>query len=130
MGHLPEDTKLTVRIGNIELGAGKPLVIIAGPCVIESWDVTYNTALALRDLSRQLGFPFIFKSSYDKANRTSIDSFRGPGMEAGLKMLSEIKSRLGLCVLSDVHDAAQCAPAPRSARRRCRRTSAWCGRSL
>ncbi len=102
---------LTVRIGNIEIGPDKPLLIIAGPCVIESWELIFNTASALKDLSRQLGFPFVFKSSYDKANRTSIDSYRGPGLEAGLKMLGEIKNKLGLPVLSDVHDESQCAAA-------------------
>jgi 2-dehydro-3-deoxyphosphooctonate aldolase (KDO 8-P synthase) len=102
---------VTVKIGNIEFGPGQPFLIIAGPCVIESWDVIYNTARALQDISRELGFSFVFKSSYDKANRTSIDSFRGPGLSEGLKMLAEIKSKLGLELLSDVHEPAQCEQA-------------------
>ncbi len=102
---------VTVKIGNIEFGPGQPFLIIAGPCVIESWDVIYNTARALQDISRELGFSFVFKSSYDKANRTSIDSFRGPGLSEGLKMLAEIKSKLGVELLSDVHEPAQCEQA-------------------
>lgn len=102
---------MTVRIGDIELGADKPLVFIAGPCVIESWDVIFATASALKDISRELGFPLVFKASFDKANRTTHSSFRGPGMEFGLQMLSEIKKKLGLPILSDVHETAQCAPA-------------------
>jgi 2-dehydro-3-deoxyphosphooctonate aldolase (KDO 8-P synthase) len=101
----------TVKVGNIEIGAGAPLVIIAGPCVIESWEITFNTASALKDISAELGVPFIFKSSFDKANRTSINSFRGPGLENGLKMLADIKSKLHIPVLSDVHEQNQCAPA-------------------
>ncbi|HEY9714239.1 MAG TPA: 3-deoxy-8-phosphooctulonate synthase, partial [Chroococcales cyanobacterium] len=93
------------------VGPGQPFVIIAGPCVIESWEIIHNTAVALKDISRKLGFSLVFKSSFDKANRTSIDSFRGPGLTEGLKMLSEIKSKLGLEVLSDVHEEQQCAAA-------------------
>jgi len=102
---------VTVRIGRLELGPGKPLLIIAGPCVIESWEITFNTALALRELSRKLGFALVFKSSFDKANRTSIHSFRGPGLKAGLELLAEIKRKLDLPILSDVHSEEQCAPA-------------------
>jgi 2-dehydro-3-deoxyphosphooctonate aldolase (KDO 8-P synthase) len=102
---------VTITIGNIEIGQGKPLAIIAGPCVIESWDVIYNTAQAMKDLSVKLGFPYIFKASFDKANRTAYDSFRGPGLEFGLEMLSEIKRKLAVPILSDVHEASQCGPA-------------------
>lgn len=102
---------MTVKIGQFEVGADKPLLIIAGPCMIESWDVIYNTATCLKDLSRKLNFPFVFKSSFDKANRTSFDSFRGPGLVEGLNMLAEIKNKLGLPVLSDVHETAQCQQA-------------------
>lgn len=100
-----------VRIGTIEVGANKPFLIIAGPCVIESWDILFNTARALKDLSRELSFSLVFKASFDKANRTSIDSFRGPGLSAGLEMLSEIKRQLGVALLSDVHEEQQCQPA-------------------
>ncbi len=106
-----EGITLTVRIGDIEIGSGKPLLIIAGPCVIESWELIFNTASALVDLSRQLNFPLVFKSSYDKANRTSIETFRGPGLTRGLEMLADLKRRLGVKLLSDVHEEAHCAPA-------------------
>lgn len=102
---------MAVKIGNMEIGQDNPLLIIAGPCVIESWEITFNTAQFLKDLAKQLGFSFVFKSSYDKANRTSINSFRGPGLKDGLAVLAEIKSKLGVPVLSDVHDESQCAPA-------------------
>lgn len=102
-----------VKIANIEIGPDKPLLIIAGPCVIESWDVVYHTAKALTELSKQLGFSLVFKSSYDKANRTSIDSFRGPGLINGLNMLLEIKRQFGVELLSDVHEEVHCQPAAR-----------------
>lgn len=100
-----------MRIGNIEVGPDKRFLIIAGPCVIESWDILFNTAKALKSLSSELNFSLVFKASYDKANRTSIDSFRGPGLESGLEMLHDIKRQLGLELLSDVHEERQCAPA-------------------
>ncbi|HEY9772256.1 MAG TPA: 3-deoxy-8-phosphooctulonate synthase [Planktothrix sp.] len=100
-----------MRIGNIELGPDKPFLIIAGPCVIECWDVVFNTARALKDLSRELGFQLIFKSSYDKANRTSINSFRGPGLREGLNMLLDVKRQLGVELLSDVHEEQHCQAA-------------------
>lgn len=102
---------MTVKIGHIDMGGQKPLVIIAGPCMIESWEVIYNTACALSDISRQLNFPLVFKSSFDKANRTSIDSFRGPGLSEGLRMMAEIKAKLNLPLLSDVHETSQCVAA-------------------
>lgn len=103
--------KLNVQIGNIEFGEGSPFLIIAGPCVIESWETTINTARALKDISRELGFSLVFKSSYDKANRTSNNSFRGPGLTDGLKMLADVKRELGVPVLSDVHEVSHCAEA-------------------
>lgn len=102
---------MTVRIGSIEVGADQPMLIIAGPCVIESWDTIYKTATALKELSVELGFSFVFKSSFDKANRTSYDSFRGPGLDEGLEMLAEIKRKLDVPVLSDIHEESQCAKA-------------------
>jgi len=102
---------LEIRIDKIKVGPEYPFLIIAGPCVIESWEITFNTAQHLNDLSRQLGFSFVFKSSFDKANRTSLESFRGPGLKEGLAVLAEVKSKLGVPVLSDVHDESQCAPA-------------------
>ncbi len=103
---------MTVRIGNLEVGAkDSPLLLIAGPCVIESWEQIYSTASQLRDICKELGINYIFKASFDKANRTSFNSFRGPGLEKGLEMLAEIKAKLGLPVLSDVHEEGQCQKA-------------------
>lgn len=102
---------MTVNIGNIQVGPNEKLLVIAGPCVIESWETIHSTATALKDLSRKLGFNLVFKSSFDKANRTSYNSFRGPGLEFGLQMLGEIKKKLDVPVLSDVHEASQCAAA-------------------
>lgn len=92
-----------VRIRNIEVGKGYPLVLIAGPCVIESEELALRTAEALVRVADELNMPFIFKSSYDKANRTSIESFRGPGLHEGLKVLAKVRERFGCPVLSDIH---------------------------
>ena len=93
-----------VKIGKIKMGGNNnPLVFIAGPCVIEDRDSTLRAAERLKEYSEELGIPIIFKSSYDKANRTSIGSFRGPGIEEGLKILDSVKNETGLPVLSDVH---------------------------
>ncbi|MDP2928814.1 MAG: 3-deoxy-8-phosphooctulonate synthase, partial [Candidatus Omnitrophota bacterium] len=92
-----------IKIGNVKIGAGNPLVLIAGPCSIESESSAMRHAKRLKEIAGRLGISFIYKSSYDKANRTSIDSFRGPGMKKGLKILKNIKEGLGLPVLSDVH---------------------------
>ncbi len=102
---------MAVNIGNIEVGPNQKLLVIAGPCVIESWETIFQTATAMKDLSQKLGFNLVFKSSFDKANRTSYNSFRGPGLEFGLQMLGEIKRKLDIPVLSDVHEASQCAAA-------------------
>ena len=88
-------------------GGNKPLVLIAGPCVIESSDGTLKIAEAIKKITSKLHMPFVFKASFDKANRTSINSFRGPGLYEGLKILSRVKSRLGVPILSDVHDVNQ-----------------------
>ncbi len=92
-----------VRIGNVKIGADNPLVLIAGPCSIESASSAMRHAKILKDITGRLGISFVYKASYDKANRTSIDSFRGPGLKKGLKILSDIKEELGIPVLSDVH---------------------------
>lgn len=97
----------TVDIGQIKMGKGHPLVLIAGPCVIEDEDTPLEIASFLKDLSTNLNLPVIFKASYDKANRTAIDSFRGPGIEAGLHLLGRIRSEFQLPVLSDVHSVQQ-----------------------
>lgn len=93
----------TIKINNISIGGGSPLLIIAGPCVIEDKETTIYIARYLKELAQKLDIPLIFKASYDKANRTSINSFRGPGIINGLRILEQIKSELGLPILSDVH---------------------------
>ena len=100
-----------VRVGEAIFGGGRPLVLIAGPCVIENLEHTLRTAEALRGIAARLGIGLVFKASYDKANRTSVTAFRGPGLDAGLQILARVKSEVGLPVLSDVHDITQVAPA-------------------
>ncbi len=95
-----------VKIGNVAIGR-RPFVLIGGPCVIEDRDLVLETARAIADISTRLNVPFIFKSSYDKANRTSISGFRGPGIEKGLAILDEVKRQLGIPVLTDVHSVAE-----------------------
>ncbi len=95
---------------NISIGDG-PLFLIAGPCVIESVAATLEIARALKECAREVSLPLIFKASYDKANRTSLDSYRGPGLKHGLEILARVKDETGLPVLSDVHQAADAAPA-------------------
>jgi 2-dehydro-3-deoxyphosphooctonate aldolase (KDO 8-P synthase) len=93
-----------VKLLNFDVGADRPFFLIAGPCVIESEGLVLDTAGALQELTTKLRIPFIFKSSFDKANRSSAKSFRGPGMEEGLRILSEVKRQLQLPVLTDVHE--------------------------
>jgi 2-dehydro-3-deoxyphosphooctonate aldolase (KDO 8-P synthase) len=88
---------------NIIIGGGNPLVLIAGPCVIEGREITLRTAKKLKEIASSISIPLIFKSSYDKANRTSIDSYRGPGLLEGLRILDEIRLKFRLPVLSDIH---------------------------
>jgi len=92
-----------VKLCNFEVGLNKPLFLIAGPCVIESREMAFDTAGKLQEICRELKLPFIYKSSYDKANRSSGKSFRGLGMDAGLKILGDVKAQLGVPVLTDVH---------------------------
>jgi 2-dehydro-3-deoxyphosphooctonate aldolase (KDO 8-P synthase) len=98
-----EFAPLAVQIGPLLCGGGRPFVLIAGPCVIESRESALRHADALQALTLRLGVPFIYKSSYDKANRTAIDSFRGLGMEEGLTILETVKRELGVLILTDVH---------------------------
>ncbi len=100
-----------VKTGNISIGKDLPLVLISGPCVIEDYEATFNTASFIKKVTNKLDIPFIFKASYDKANRTSINSFRGPGIKEGLKILAQIKKELGIQILSDVHSIDQVEPA-------------------
>jgi 2-dehydro-3-deoxyphosphooctonate aldolase (KDO 8-P synthase) len=100
-----------VTLGELTIGGGAPLVLIAGPCVLESETHAMELAGRLVEITRRAGVPFVFKASYDKANRTSIASFRGPGMVEGLRMLDAIKSRYRVPILTDIHEPAQAAPA-------------------
>jgi 2-dehydro-3-deoxyphosphooctonate aldolase (KDO 8-P synthase) len=93
-----------VKLINFTVGPDKPLFLIAGPCVVESEGLVLDVAGKLKELTARLGIPFIFKSSFDKANRSSQKSYRGPGMEEGLRILAEVKRQLGLPVLTDVHE--------------------------
>ncbi|MCL6621130.1 MAG: 3-deoxy-8-phosphooctulonate synthase [Syntrophobacterales bacterium] len=99
-----------VRIADLPVGDGG-LAFIAGPCVIESAALTLEVAHALKEAARELGIPLIFKASYDKANRTSLSSFRGPGLKAGLEILARVRQETGLPVLSDIHQVSEAAPA-------------------
>jgi 2-dehydro-3-deoxyphosphooctonate aldolase (KDO 8-P synthase) len=93
-----------VNLCNFEVGLDKPLFLIAGPCVIESEQLALETAGRLKEMTTRLGIPFIYKSSFDKANRTSIGGHRGPGIEEGLRILAEVKRQIGVPVLTDVHE--------------------------
>jgi 2-dehydro-3-deoxyphosphooctonate aldolase (KDO 8-P synthase) len=94
----------TWKLFDSEIGLNRPLFLIAGPCVIESKQLAIDTAGYLKEITERLGINFIYKSSYDKANRSSDSTFRGPGIDNGLKILSEVKSQLGLRILTDVHE--------------------------
>jgi len=93
-----------MRLCGFEVGPDRPFFLIAGPCVVESETLVIEIAGRMRELTRELGIPYIFKASYDKANRSSKGSFRGPGLEQGLRILGEVRRQLGLPVLTDVHE--------------------------
>jgi 2-dehydro-3-deoxyphosphooctonate aldolase (KDO 8-P synthase) len=99
-----------VKVGDAVFG-GPTLVLIAGPCVIESAESCLRHAVAIAEIARRAGFPYVFKASFDKANRTSHSSFRGPGLEAGLEILARVKREAGVAVLTDIHEPAQAKPA-------------------
>ena len=99
-----------VTIGNYKVGNGQPLLFILGPCVMESEDLVMKVADRLVDLRDRLDLQIAFKSSFDKANRTSVDSYRGPGLEEGLRMLERVRRQTGLPTTTDIHEAAQAAP--------------------
>src|SRR5712692_9782385 len=103
-------TAQPVTFANLQCGPGQPLLWIAGPCVIESHELTLSIAHTLRHLAEQLRIPLIFKASFDKANRTSGKSFRGPGLDEGLKTLEAVKRATGLPVTTDIHEIHQAAP--------------------
>ena len=101
------DERTTVQVGGVRLGGRQPLAFIGGPCVIENEAHSLMMAQELKAIAATAGMSFIFKSSYDKANRTSLDSYRGPGLEEGLRILARVRQEVGVPVLSDVHSAEQ-----------------------
>jgi 2-dehydro-3-deoxyphosphooctonate aldolase (KDO 8-P synthase) len=105
------DDVASVTAGGVTLGSGHPLAFILGPCVIESETHVLEMATAVKEIAGRAGVPCIFKASYDKANRTSLSSFRGPGLAHGLRMLAQVKERTGLPLLTDIHESGQAAPA-------------------
>lgn len=96
-----------IRIGNVSIGGSNPLLLIAGPCVIENETETLKAAERLMEITSGVGMQLVFKASYDKANRTSVTSFRGPGMKEGLRILAKVKASFGLPLLSDIHSIEQ-----------------------
>ena len=100
-----------VQIGAFSIGGGHPLAFIVGPCVIESASHALDLAHAIRDIAARVDARVVFKASYDKANRTSLTSFRGPGLSRGLAILADVKARTGLAVLTDIHEPSHAAPA-------------------
>jgi len=99
-----------MRLLDFNVGPDQPFFLIAGPCVIESEDLVLGAADSLAEISTRVGVPLIFKSSYDKANRTSVDSYRGPGLEQGLEILQEVRRQFDLPVTTDIHDPSQAEP--------------------
>jgi len=102
-------TERTVAVGSVAFAASRPLVLIAGPCVIESRESVLRHAERIRDVAAAVGVPYVFKASFDKANRTSGSGFRGPGVDAGLAILAEVRREIGVPVLTDVHEKEQVA---------------------
>ena len=101
----------SVAAGPVTFGTGHPLAFILGPCVIESEQHAVDTAIALKEIAARVGVPVMFKASFDKANRTSLKSFRGPGLKDGLRVLGLVRERTALPILTDIHEPAQAAPA-------------------
>lgn len=104
-------TQKTISVGELKLGNEKPFVLVGGINVIESENMALKVAETFRSITERLGIPYIFKASFDKANRSSIDSFRGPGLEKGLRILEKIKTEFNVPILTDVHESQQAAPA-------------------
>ena len=100
----------TVKIGNFEVGAGNPLVLLAGPCVLESYERSLYIGKTIKEITSRLGIPYVFKASFDKANRSSYNGYRGPGLEKGLKWLQSIKDELNVSVVTDIHNETQVEP--------------------
>ncbi len=105
----------TVKIANFAVGAGNPLVLMAGPCVLESYERALYIGRGIKEITSRLGIPYVFKASFDKANRSSFDSYRGPGLEEGLKWLQGIKDELNVPIVTDIHNEFQAQPAAKVA---------------
>ncbi len=101
----------TVKIRDFEIGAGNPLALLAGPCVLEGLERSLYIGREIKAITQRLGIPYVFKASFDKANRSAFNSFRGPGLEKGLAMLAQIKKELDVPVITDIHTEAQAKPA-------------------
>lgn len=101
----------TVQFAGLTVGGGSPLLLIAGPCVIESEAHAIETAIEVRDIARRVGVPYVFKASYDKANRTSVRSYRGPGLSEGVRVLGRVREAAGVPILTDIHEPSHAAPA-------------------
>lgn len=99
-----------VKVGNFEIGGGEPLVLLAGPCALESLDRCLYIGRTIKEICGRLGIPYVFKASFDKANRSSFHSFRGPGMEKGIEMLQKIKEELKVPIVTDIHETYQAEP--------------------
>jgi 2-dehydro-3-deoxyphosphooctonate aldolase (KDO 8-P synthase) len=99
-----------IQFGGLSVGGGAPLLLIAGPCVIESESHAVDTALAVRQIARRAGVQYVFKASYDKANRTSIRSFRGPGLDDGIRILSRVREAAAVPILTDIHEPSHAGP--------------------
>lgn len=110
----PPDSVRECRVGDLRIGQGRPLAIIAGPCVLESLSLGLEIGVAMRDACKALGLPYIFKASFDKANRSSIRSPRGPGLDQGLAWLAEIRETLGVPATTDIHEPAHAERAARA----------------
>ena len=105
----------TVNIADFKVGAGNPLFLMAGPCVLESYERALFIGRGIKEITQRLGIPYVFKASFDKANRSSYDSYRGPGLEEGLKWLQGIKDELHVPIVTDIHNEFQAAPAAKVA---------------
>lgn len=104
-----------VQVGNFQIGGGEPLVLLAGPCVLEGLERCLYIGRTIKDITQRLGIPYVFKASFDKANRSSYHSFRGPGVKEGLRMLQQIKDELQVPVVTDIHETTQAEPAAKVA---------------
>ena len=104
-----------VQVGNFQIGGGEPLVLLAGPCVLEGLERCLYIGRTIKEITQRLGIPYVFKASFDKANRSSYHSFRGPGVKEGLRMLQQIKDELQVPVVTDIHETTQAEPAAKVA---------------